>query len=87
MEDERGLYYYPYPQNKRVRMYVRRQGTDVCFRLWNTDDPDLWVQHGWIPYDAIRKAATMYDKKGAFDPDHTYNLDIAEALLKEKGPS
>lgn len=87
MKDERGLYYYPYPQNKRVRMYVRRQGPDICFRLWNADDPHLWVQHGWVPYDAILKAAAMYDKKSGFDPEHTYDINIAEALLAEKGRS
>ena len=83
MKDERGLYYYPYPQNKRVRMYVSRRSDDICFRLWNADDLQLWEQHGWIPYGAIQQAAGMYGKKGGFDPHQAYDLDVAEALLQE----
>jgi hypothetical protein len=83
MKDKLGLYYYPYPQNKRVHMYVMRQDDEVCFRLWSADDPQLWEHHGWVPYDAIQKAAGMYDKKSAFDPRQAYDLEIAEALLKE----
>lgn len=83
MKDKLGLYYYPYPQNKRVRMYVLRRDEEICFRLWNADDPQLWEQHGWVPYEAIQKAAGMYDKKGGFDPHQAYDLAIAEALLKE----
>jgi hypothetical protein len=46
MKDKRGLYYYPFPQNKRVRMYVRKQADIIEFRLWNQDDPKLWKEHG-----------------------------------------
>ena len=52
MQDEKGLYYYPNPQNKRVRMYVREEGGEVFFRLWNQDDPELFEDHGWVPWGA-----------------------------------
>ena len=82
MKDRRGLYYYPYPQNPKVRMYVRRDRNEICFRLWNGDDPALWIDHGWVPYGAIRQAASMYQGKG-LDPDVAYDIRAAEALLRE----
>ncbi len=84
MKDERGIYYYPYPSNRRVRMYVKEDGEDICFRLWNADDPGLWVEHGWVPYGAIQEARKMYTKKDGFDPNRAYDIDVARALLKEK---
>ena len=80
MKDERGLYYYPFPQNKRVRMYVDEQDGDICFRLWSQDDPELWMEHGWVPYGAIQRASKMVDKK-KFDPDHAYDINAARDLL------
>ena len=82
MKDENGLYYYPFPQNKRVRMYVREMDGTIWFRLWNADDPQMWVEHGWVPYGAIKKAATMAKHK-TFDPSRAYDIDAAKALLKE----
>ena len=82
MRDKRGLYYYPFPQNKRVRMYVREAGIDIEFRLWNQDDAELWKTHGWIPYDAVKQATGIY-KGGRFDPNQAYDLEVAKALLKE----
>lgn len=84
MKDNRGLYYYPFPQNTRVRMYVRSNGQDICFRLWNTDDEDIWEKHGWVPYEAIRQASAMYGKGKAFDPNHAYDINVAKALIKEE---
>ncbi len=83
MKDERGLYYYPFPSNKKVRMYVRESEGAICFRLWNSEDQELWVAHGWTPYEAIEQAAAMYKRRGDFDPESAYNVDIAKALLKE----
>ena len=83
MKDQRGLYYYPFPQNKRVRMYVRAVADETEFRLWNQDDPQMWEAHGWVPYSAIVQAKEMY-KGGAFDPDKAYDIAAAEALLKER---
>ena len=42
MKDEKGLYYYPFPLNKRVRMYVRETEGEIWFRMWNADDKELW---------------------------------------------
>lgn len=80
MKDDKGLYYYPYPGNKGTRMYVRETGEGVSFRLWQADDPKLWEEHGWIPYDAILQAASMYE--GKFNPNEAYNIDIARELLR-----
>ena len=82
MKDKNGVYYFPFPQNKRVRMYVREDQETVCFRLWNADDDQMWEAHGWVPYGAIREAAAMYDKNN-FDPDNAYDIDVARAVLKE----
>jgi hypothetical protein len=53
------------------------------FRLWNADDPKLWEEHGWVPYDAIRQAQAMYTGKG-FDPRYAYDIEVAKALIKEQ---
>jgi len=63
-------------------MYVVKQGEEICFRLWNSDDPKLWEEHGWIPYEAIKQAQSMYEKKNAFDPVKAYDFEIAAELLK-----
>lgn len=86
MKDEQGLYYYPFPQNRRVRMYVRQQGNDIAFRMWNADDAHMWEQHGWVPYEAIKAAAGMYKKKRSnkqFNPDMAYDIQVARALIRE----
>lgn len=82
MKDEKGLYYYPNAGNKKIRMYVRKENQTIFFRLWNQDDPKLYAEHGWVPYDAILAAAKMYDGK-AFDPKTAYDINLAKALLKE----
>jgi hypothetical protein len=81
MKDEKGLYYYPFPENKRVRMYVRQGSNAIWFRLWNADDPKLWEEHGWVPYDAIKQAQSIYEGNN-FDPRRAYDLNVARALLK-----
>ena len=85
MKDDRGLYYHPQPQNKRVRMYVRKFGSEVQFRLWNQDLTELWEEHGWVAHEAIQQAAKMYEGKKAFDPGQVYDINIAEELLAEEG--
>ncbi|CAB5129164.1 hypothetical protein D3OALGA1CA_3119 [Olavius algarvensis associated proteobacterium Delta 3] len=81
MKDDRGLYYYPFPGNRQVRMYIREAGGSVEFRMWTQKDPNMWKEHGWVPYEAIREAAGMY--RGAFDPDTAYDLDIARTLIAD----
>jgi len=84
MKDKTGVYYYPYANNKQVRMYVRNADNTIEFRLWSSTDPDLWNSHGWIPYEAIQEAIKMYDpsKGGSFDPSYVYDLSIAKSVLK-----
>ncbi len=84
MEDQQGKYYYPFPQNRRVRMYVKKDKGMICFRLWSAEDEKLWEEHGWVPYEAIKQAASRYDGK-SFDPGQAYDIEIAQALLKESG--
>ncbi|MFP3999859.1 MAG: hypothetical protein ACLFNW_07725 [Desulfobacterales bacterium] len=82
MKDDKGLYYYPFPQNRRVRMYVRQSGGTLEFRMWNADDPALWEKHGWVAWEAIEQAAAMYSGKG-FDPKQAYDPRLARALIRE----
>lgn len=82
MKDDRGLYYYPFPQNKRVRMYVRMTGGGVSFRMWSADDSQMWDAHGWVPHDAIQAARALYSGKG-FDPEKAYDLELARALIED----
>lgn len=82
MKDEKGSYYYPFPDNKKVRMYVRETEGTFWFRLWNGDDPDLWEQHGWVPYEAIKRARSMY-KGNQFDPNRAYDIELAERLIRD----
>jgi hypothetical protein len=82
MKDDKGLYYYPFPDNRRVHMYVREAEGTVWFRLWNADDPKIWEEHGWVPYGAIQQAIAMY-KGGGFDPRQAYDIKVAGILLEE----
>ena len=82
MRDKRGLYYYPFPGNKKVRMYVRAKDGAVWFRLWNADDEKLWDEHGWVPYEAVKQAQAIYEG-GSFDPAQAYDLSAAQALIDE----
>ncbi|MGM0453450.1 MAG: hypothetical protein ACQERN_09830 [Thermodesulfobacteriota bacterium] len=83
MKDEIGLYYYPFPQNKRVRMYVKASGDTIYFRLWSADDKSLWEQHGWVPYEAIEQASKIY-KGNDFDPNSAYDIRIARTLIRDE---
>jgi len=82
MKDDKGLFYYPFPDNRRARMYVREAEGAIWFRLWNADDPKIWEEHGWVPYGAIQQAIAVY-KGGGFDPRRAYDINVAEMLLKE----
>ncbi len=86
MKDERGVYYYPSPADKRVRMYVRFRYGEVEFRLWNRDFPEIWDGHDWIPYDAVVAAAQAYRERGSgADPLAMYDLDVAKRVLQDEG--
>lgn len=85
MKDDKGLYYYPFPENKQVRMYVKEEDGQVWFRLWNQKDATLWDDHGWWPWAAVKKAIEIYDGKG-FDPKKAYDLHVAKMILKDGTP-
>ena len=80
MQDELGLYYHPILENKKIHMYVRSGSDNVEFRMWNADDPQLWEEHGWVPYAAVTRAAEMYDNKN-FDPNRAYDIHVAREIL------
>ncbi len=85
MKDSRGLYYYPVLQNKNLRMYVRLSEDDIEFRLWDSEDPSLWDEHGWLPWTAINQAAEVYEtenRKGK-PPLQLYDIELAIRLLRD----
>ena len=82
VKDQNGLYYYPFPGNRQVRMYVRSGSDGIEFRLWNQQDPMLWTEHGWVPWKAVQEASSMY-RGGKFNPQVAYDIKIARALLAE----
>ncbi len=86
LKDERGLYYYPVLENKKLRMYVRLGKQDVQFRLWDSKDPTLWEEHGWVDWMAIQQAAELYKKEGrkGRPPLKLYDIEIAIRLLKDE---
>jgi hypothetical protein len=82
MQDKQGVFYYPLPQNKTVKMYVRENNGVVEFRLHNEQDPGLYEEHGWITHEMARQASQMYTGKGR-DPLSLYDIDAAMAALKQ----
>ena len=85
MKDRIGIFYYPFPDNKRVRMYVREKDGEIEFRMRNEDDPRKGTDHGWIPYGAIQQAQVLYAKKGRFDPQRAYDIQVAKVLIRDGG--
>lgn len=65
-------------------MYIRKTGREICFRMWNSEDPKMWEEHEWVPYEAIKQAAAIYKRK-SFDPGMAYDMDTARALIREHG--
>ena len=86
MKDERGVYYYPVLGNKNLRMYIRLGMDDMEFRLWDANDPELWEEHGWVPWQAILQAAELYKEEGrkGKPPLHLYDMEIAIRLMKDE---
>ncbi len=83
MEDEKGLYYYPNPANRKERMYVQVTDGVIQFRLWNQDVAELWEKHGWLDYDLVKRAAALYTGDGP-NPLDLYDLESARFLLQLK---
>jgi hypothetical protein len=82
MRDDKGVFYYPFTQNKRVRMYVKEEEGQIWFRLWSQDDAKLWDDHGWVPWGAVKKAMNMYSGED-FSPQQAYDLDMAKFIIKD----
>jgi hypothetical protein len=84
VQDKDGIFYYPYPGNKRIRMYVRENEGSIEFRLNNVDHPEIWEQHGWIDIDIVRRGAKMFEERGSKgDPTKIYDLETARYLIRE----
>ncbi len=85
MKDKKGIYYYPFADNKQIRMYVQESNNTIEFRLWKSEDPDLWEKHGWLPFEAVQAAIKMYDPKkgGGFDPSYVYDISLAKSVLQD----
>ena len=87
MKDERGIYYYPVLQNKKRRMYVRRAGRNIEFRMWDSNDPSVWEDHHWLSIEVIKKAAEIYTSHPSYtgkSPLHLYDMEIAKQLIKDE---
>ena len=85
MKDKNGLYYYPYPSDRKTRVYVRKGPGDVEFRLWREEHPEVWERHPWLCYSVVQSAAEMYKESGTgSDPLILYDRNVADALLKEE---
>lgn len=85
MQDKDGIFYYPNPQNKRIRMYVREVNGSIEFRLSNADHPEVWERHGWLDMDIVRRGAKMFqnERDAKTDPMKLYDVEMARYLLKE----
>lgn len=81
MRDQLGLYYYPNPADTSARVYVREENGHLLFRLWQRDHPGVWEQHGWLPLETIRAAATAFSAVSSGDPMRLYDEHVARALL------
>ena len=85
MKDQLGIYYYPNPQHTEARMYVRRFGGRVEFRMWHRDDASVWEKHNWLPYEVIEQAARMFKAMGKeSDPTALYDVAVATRLLDDE---
>ena len=80
MQDFRGTYYFPVPNNRQVKMYVREQDGIIQFRLCNEKEPQVWQRHGWLSYEDVRQASQLYEGQ-LQDPLQFYDFDIAKHLL------
>lgn len=84
-KDDRGLYYYPVPRDKSVRMYVRETMIGIEFRLWNDKHPEVWDHHQWIPMEVVYAASDKYkeERNPRANPLDLYDLEIARRLIRD----
>ncbi|MBF0480072.1 MAG: hypothetical protein HQK81_00410 [Desulfovibrionaceae bacterium] len=84
MHDDRGLFYYPAPSEKKIRMYVRENAGEIEFRLFNQEHPEIWERHGWTPASAVKQAAALYRRDNPDkNPLTLYDENAAAFLLRE----
>lgn len=81
MQDQTGVYYYPNPALKSTRMYVLEQHGVIHFRLYSSENPEIWERHGWLPLDVVKQAAALYG--GENDPTRLYDEAIAREVLRQ----
>jgi len=81
MQDSRGVYYYPNPAYKSARMYVQELDGVIHFRLYSSENPEIWDRHGWLPLDVVKRAAAMYP--GDKDPARLYDENVAREVLRQ----
>lgn len=84
MKDDNGLYYYPNPGNKKIKMYVHQENDEIWFRMMKADDPKMWDEHGWVPYDAVVEASKLAENR-QFNPLLVYDIHVARELIREAG--
>ncbi len=84
MKDQHGIYYFPDPNDRDTRMYVRQGPDGPEFRLWRDKLPEVWEKHGWLPRQTIEAAAAMYRLSGSgkSNPLLLYDMEVAKALLR-----
>ena len=81
MQDQRGVYFYPNPALKTTRMYVRESPQGIEFRLYSSENPEIWERHGWITREVVRQAAALYT--GANSPLLLYDEEVAREVLRQ----
>jgi hypothetical protein len=81
MHDDRGVYYYPNTALKTTRMYVREQDGALEFRLFSSEDPQIWERHQWLPLSVIQEAARQYP--GDKNPLLLYDEQVAREVLRQ----
>lgn len=81
MQDQYGVYYYPNPALKTTRMYVQDIQGVIHFRLYSSENPEIWDRHGWLPLEVVKQAAALY--QGGNDPTRLYDENIAKEVLKQ----
>lgn len=84
MQDRHGVFYYPIPENKQLKMYVRVQDGIVEFRPHHSEHQELWAEHGWISYETARKAGQVSKEKGGRYPLHLYDFEVALGVLQDQ---
>jgi hypothetical protein len=49
----------------------------------DADEPLRWDEHGWVPFEAIKRAEAIYQGKN-FNPGQTCDLQLAMAPIEEQ---